>query len=109
MNCAFLIEFSPNYVVKRARICYGGINPSFCHAYNTENYLVGKVLYDNTTIQGAIAMLNNEVKPDNNILDADPNVRRNMTITLFYKVIFSILLNGTVDTVVACLLGIPYF
>jgi len=42
------------------------------HATNTENYLVGKDLLDEATIQGAISTLADELAPDSNLIDSSP-------------------------------------
>lgn len=81
------MEHDGKFKVKSARILFGGINPEFIHAKNTEAYLVGKNLIDNVTIQGALAKLNDELKPDHVLPDASPEFRKNLAMSLFYKVI----------------------
>lgn len=86
VNAAFLVKHD-NFVVKSARILFGGINPNFVHAKNTEEYLVGKNLMENSTLQACIKNLDEEIQPDAVMPDASPKFRKNLAIALFYKVI----------------------
>lgn len=88
VNAAFLFRFNPNGV-ESARMCFGGINPQFIHAIDTETLLRGKNLYTNETLQLAIKVLRNELKPDEVMPDACPEYRRNLAISLFYKFVLS--------------------
>ena len=72
-----------------ARICFGGIDPSFVHASKTETSLQGKNLYTNETLQSAISVLNSEVIPDWVLPDASPEYRKNLAISLFYKFVLN--------------------
>lgn len=86
VNAAFLIQFTETDVVKNARIVYGGINPDFIHASNTEQYLVNKHLYDETTLRNVLEMLNSEIKPNETIEEVSPKYRKDLALALFYKV-----------------------
>lgn len=88
VNAAFLFKFNGD-VVESARICFGGINPLFIHATNTEKSLQGKNLYTNETLQSAISYLNNEIDPDWVLPDASPEYRKNLAISLFYKAVLN--------------------
>lgn len=88
VNAAFLFKFNGE-VVESARICFGGIDPSFIHATNTEKSLQGKNLYTNETLQSAISYLNNELSPDWVLPDASPEYRKNLAISLFYKFVLN--------------------
>jgi xanthine dehydrogenase/oxidase len=57
------------------------------HAVNTENYLDGKDLFDVTTLQTALRILDTEVKPDQVLPDASPIFRKKLASALFYKVL----------------------
>lgn len=85
VNAAFLLKFNDDNVVHSARICFGGINPFFIHASNTEKCLQGKNLYTNETLQSAISFLNNELQPNWVLPDASPEYRKSLAISLFYK------------------------
>lgn len=85
VNAAFLLKLANNKVEK-ATITYGCINPKFIHATNTENLLIGKDLFDNTTLQSALESLNKELIPDYVLPDPKPEFRKKLAISLFYKV-----------------------
>lgn len=88
VNAAFLFKFNLN-IIASARMCFGGINPKFIHASDTETFLNGKNLHTNETLQIAIKVLKNELKPDQAMLDASPEYRRQLAISLFYKFVLS--------------------
>lgn len=87
VNAGFCIRLSRDGRVVSARICYGGINPSFTHATHTERMLVGRQLFDNKTLQDAFASLDNELQPDWVLPDAAPEYRKNLALALFYRFI----------------------
>ena len=64
---------------------YGGIASNFIHATETEKFLTGKVL-NNDTLQGALKILQQEVKPQTGPLLASPKYRIHLTQALLYKV-----------------------
>lgn len=86
VNAGFLFELDPTEKVKTARIIFGNINPNFIHATKTEQYLVGKKIFDNTTLQGAFKTLSQELHPEPNPPEPDPEFRKNLAIGLLYKV-----------------------
>ncbi|XP_062544108.1 aldehyde oxidase 1-like [Armigeres subalbatus] len=91
VNGAFLFKFNNiKTVVESATICFGGINPNFTHAASTENYLVGKNLFTNETVQDALKTLSDELHPDWVLPDASPEYRKNLAISLLYKFILNI-------------------
>ncbi|KAL5273168.1 hypothetical protein ACFFRR_000120 [Megaselia abdita] len=90
VNAAFLFKLSQTKVEK-ASICFGGIDPSFSHATETENFLQGKDLSDETTLQEIFKSLNNELKPDWVLPDASPAFRKCLSSGLLYKFILSII------------------
>ncbi len=88
VNAAILFKFNGD-IVESARICFGGIDPTFIHASKTEKSLEGKNLYTNETLQSAISYLNNELQPDWILPDASPEYRKNLAISLFYKFVLN--------------------
>ncbi|CAL8110876.1 unnamed protein product [Orchesella dallaii] len=94
VNAAFLFEIdtSNSKILSRPRICYGGINPNFVHANNTEEYLDGKQL-NISTIQGAMKMLENELVPDSELGNSKPAYRIGLAQSYLYKFILQILGN----------------
>lgn len=89
VNAAFLLEFNGD-IVQSARICFGGINPFFIHASNTEQSLQGKNLYTNETLQSTISFLSNELQPNWVLPDVSPEYRKNLAISLFYKFVLNV-------------------
>lgn len=89
LNAGFLFEFETSGVkksVKSCRICYGGINPNFIHAEETESLLTGvEDFYTNECIQRAVSSLQHELNPDAVLPDPSPEYRKRLAISLFYR------------------------
>ncbi|KAF2897493.1 hypothetical protein ILUMI_08680, partial [Ignelater luminosus] len=90
VNAGFLLKLDRNQTVQSARIVYGGINPSFHHATKAEQYLIGKQIFDDGTLQGAFKALDEDIHPDNVLPDPSPEFRKTLAIALFYKFVLSI-------------------
>lgn len=86
VNAGFLVKLNDS-VVETISIVYGNINPKFIHATETETFLVGKKLFDNSTLLGAYKTLEKEINPDHILPDPAPEFRRKLAIALFYKVL----------------------
>ncbi|KAJ8952857.1 hypothetical protein NQ314_007463 [Rhamnusium bicolor] len=89
VNAGFLIKFNDT-TVEIARIVYGSINPGFVHATNTENFLKGKKLFDNSVLNQAFSLLNSELDPDYILPESSPEYRKLLAISLFYKYVLHI-------------------
>ncbi|XP_055623208.1 xanthine dehydrogenase-like [Toxorhynchites rutilus septentrionalis] len=90
VNAAFLVKFCrTGKTTELARVCFGGINPSFVHAYKTEDFLLGRPLFTNETLQEALKILSTELRPDWVLPDASPKYRKNLALSLFYKFLLS--------------------
>lgn len=93
VNAGFLLQYKTSgntRTVQTIRICYGGINPNFIHAVETEKSLIGSSdLYTNEGLQKVVKSLQNEIKPDWVLPDASPDYRKNVAIALFYRFILS--------------------
>lgn len=91
VNAGFLYQFNSDKTsILSATICYGGINPTFIHATNTENYLIGLNLFTNTVIQGALNTLDTEISPDWVLPDTSPEFRKDLAFGLIYKSVLSL-------------------
>lgn len=88
VNAAFLIE-SENDKIKKASICFGGIEPTFTHATKTEKLLIDQDLYSNETLHKALSALTSEIQPDWVLPDASPAYRQNLALALFYKFVLN--------------------
>lgn len=86
VNCGFLYKLNKDNIVMDSTIVYGGSSPEFNKAFKTEKYLVGKPLFNNETLQGALDVLDDEliVTP----IPPNPSIqyRKQLAIALFYKV-----------------------
>ncbi|XP_037075287.1 LOW QUALITY PROTEIN: indole-3-acetaldehyde oxidase-like [Pollicipes pollicipes] len=76
VNAAFLLPLDKSSMVitEKPTVLFGGINKTFVHAAATEAYLTGKSLSEPTTVKGALAALQAEVKPDEDPELADVEV-----------------------------------
>jgi xanthine dehydrogenase/oxidase len=90
VNAAFLLQFNEEQKIASAKLCFGGINPSFVHAEKTEALLVGQNIFNNEALQRALNTLNDEIKPDWVLPDASAEFRKNVAMALFYKFILKI-------------------
>ena len=89
VNAAFLLEMDSTKVIS-AKICYGGINPTFIHAEKTEAFLIDENLFENKSLQNTLTILNDEIKPDWILPDASTEYRKNLALSLFYKFVLNI-------------------
>ncbi|XP_037293387.1 xanthine dehydrogenase 1 [Manduca sexta] len=90
VNAGFLYQLTDDYIVTRCRIVYGGLSNQFIRARNTENFLVGKHLFTNDTLQNALKVLDNELVITSDPLSASVEFRRKLTLALYYKGLLTI-------------------
>ncbi|XP_045536781.1 indole-3-acetaldehyde oxidase [Papilio machaon] len=90
VNAGFLLEVNNHNVITEAKIVYGNISTDFIHAYHTEQYLLGKNIYCNDSLQGAIQTLSAEIIPEHHPPKPSPECRKKLAIGLFYKFILNI-------------------
>lgn len=86
VNCGFLYKLNCDNVVEDARIAYGALSTKFTRAPATEKYLVGKSLFTNDTLQGALRVLDGEMIVEEHRPEPTPEVRRYIAKALFFKV-----------------------
>ncbi|XP_048451057.1 xanthine dehydrogenase-like [Rhincodon typus] len=95
VSAGFRMEFeisSGVKLVKSFSMVYTGISDNFIHANATEEFLKGKDITSNETLQGALATLDKEVIPDDNSpLLAKAEYRKSLAFGLFYKFFLSLL------------------
>lgn len=92
VNGAFLFQVAPsrNFSVRdKPTICFGGINPDFVHATQTEMSFLGRNL-NADTLKRALETLEREINPDHILPDATPEYRKQVTQGLLYKTILGI-------------------
>ena len=84
VNAGFCVTLSASSAttIESARIVYGGVGPHAVRAPNTEAFLAGKSITDQSTLTGALASLSHELVPD----AAQGNVayRTSLVTALFY-------------------------
>nr|CAD7599936.1 unnamed protein product [Timema genevievae] len=88
VNAGFMMKLSDDgtgKVVQKPNIVFGGIDPQFLHAIDTENFLIGKSVLDEQVLQGALSTLDAELLPDYISPDAVPEYRKGLAKALFYK------------------------
>uniref|UniRef100_A0A182PHL5 Indole-3-acetaldehyde oxidase n=1 Tax=Anopheles epiroticus TaxID=199890 RepID=A0A182PHL5_9DIPT len=91
VNAAFLLKLCPEQKLCTAiTICYGGINPSFVHASQTESFLTGKSLFTDGILSQTLTVLERELKPDWVLPDASPSYRKQLALSLFYRFALSV-------------------
>lgn len=86
VNAAFNFKLNCDNIIEDARIVYGNISSTFVHASKTEQFLMGKNVYDNCVLQEAVKVLSEEVLPVDNPPEPSPECRKKLAIGLFYKV-----------------------
>lgn len=85
VNAGFLYKLNNNRV-DHASIVFGGLSPKFIHAARTEYYLLGKNLFTNNTLQGALRVLQSELIVESNPPEPSVEYRKKLATGLFYKV-----------------------
>uniref|UniRef100_A0A182JVL3 Indole-3-acetaldehyde oxidase n=1 Tax=Anopheles christyi TaxID=43041 RepID=A0A182JVL3_9DIPT len=91
VNAGFLLQLCPERkLCTSISICFGGINPSFVHAQQTEGFLTRKPLFTETTLSLALNILERELKPDWVLPDASPTYRKQLALSLFYRFALSV-------------------
>lgn len=90
VNAAFLLQLDEHHVVHQANIVYGAISRYFIHATNAENHLIGKHLFSDGLLQEIYHILDEEIVPEHNPPEPDPDFRRELAVALFYKFVLSI-------------------
>ena len=93
INAGFVALVDPenNFLIsEKPTVVFGGISPTFTHAVNTENFLMNKNMNDQAIFQQALQILEDELEPDFNPALASPDYRKQLALSLFYKVPFSV-------------------
>ncbi|KAK9891892.1 hypothetical protein WA026_017378 [Henosepilachna vigintioctopunctata] len=89
VNAGISLKLDSRNYVQRARIIFGNIHANFIHASRTELFLIGKELFNNTTLQGCLNSLADELKPENLPPEPSPAFRKQLAISLMYKAFLS--------------------
>ncbi|XP_049839222.1 uncharacterized protein LOC126284382 [Schistocerca gregaria] len=93
VNAGFLFKLDVNDVGKvicKPRIVFGGIHCDLIHATELEQYLEGENIYESSTLQQALRILDSEIQPEKMPPEASPEYRKGLAVALFYKFVLSI-------------------
>ncbi|XP_076300418.1 xanthine dehydrogenase [Lasioglossum baleicum] len=91
VNAGFLLKLDgAGKVLEKPNIIFGGIHKDFLHATQTENYLVGKSVFDKEVVKQALQTLDTELKPDHVLPDYSPEFRKTLAEGLFYKFVINL-------------------
>lgn len=90
VNAAFLFKVTDSKI-EEARICFGGINPSFTRPLETESLIQGKELSSDTSFIDVFEKLLDELKPDSVLTDPSPEYRKTLAAGLFYKLLLTMI------------------
>ncbi|XP_050685719.1 uncharacterized protein LOC126980172 isoform X2 [Leptidea sinapis] len=90
VNAGFLFKVKNNNIVETSNIVFGNIAPSFVHASDTENMLVGQELFKEETLRAALMKLKQELVPEDSPPEPSGECRKNLALGLFYKAILSL-------------------
>ena len=89
VNAGFLatVDVENNYgIVGQPTIVFGGISASLSHATKTEQFLEGKKMRDHDMFMAALSILEAEIVPDIDPVLASEKYRKQLGLSLFYKV-----------------------
>lgn len=100
VSAGFLLKLENN-IVQSASLVYECLTDTFFRAKTTENFLIGKKLFDNCTLQSAYKNLANEISPISNELNTSPEFRRQLAVSLFYKVNFFLIKTKQIQTLIS--------
>ncbi|KAK4312005.1 hypothetical protein Pmani_016533 [Petrolisthes manimaculis] len=94
VNACFKVKLDPAdgfKVLEKPSFLFGGINPTFIHADQTETFLTGRRLTDEGTVVEAARTLGRELQPDAKPQDASPEYRKSLSQGLFFKTVIGLL------------------
>ena len=89
VNAGFLalVDVDNNYKIEgKPTVVFGGINSTFIHARETEEFLMGRNMNDHEVFIEALTILATELEPDFDPVLASPVYRKQLAMGLFYKV-----------------------
>nr|KAI8764756.1 xanthine dehydrogenase-like [Biomphalaria glabrata] len=89
VNAAFRLPAVGRDIKGRPSLVYGGINADTEHALKTEEFLTNKTLSD-AIVQEALTILSNELNPEYDQVLSSPKYRKDLSISLLYKVLLGI-------------------
>ncbi|XP_062550713.1 uncharacterized protein LOC134215572 [Armigeres subalbatus] len=99
VNGAFLVRWCARQRnIKSAVVCFGGINPTFTHAIETEKALCGKNPFHSDVLQEVLHVLDLELKPAWDLFLTNPDYQKQAAIGIFYKFWLDIAPRNLIDS-----------
>lgn len=89
VNAGFLVkvDVADNFkILERPRIVFGGINKNFVHAEATETFLINRNMNDHAMFLEAMAVLAEELIPEDDPILHSALYRKQLSLCLLYKV-----------------------
>lgn len=86
VNAGFHFILDEENKVVSCNIVYGSIAPDYTHARNVEDFLKGHSLFSEQTLQKALQLLNEDIKPVEAPPDPASACKKAIALGLFYKV-----------------------
>ena len=89
INAGFLalVDKEDNFKIQgKPTIVFGGVNSTFTHAHETENYLMDRNMNDHDVFLEALTILATELEPEFDPVLTSPVYRKQLAMGLFYKV-----------------------
>ncbi|XP_022827163.1 xanthine dehydrogenase 1-like [Spodoptera litura] len=90
VNAGFLFKLNSSNVVEEATIVYGALSEKFEKAVSTERYLIGRDLFSNDTLQGALKVLDGEMIVEDHPPEPSIEYRRHIAKALFFKALLNL-------------------
>ncbi|XP_004925960.2 xanthine dehydrogenase [Bombyx mori] len=97
LNAGFNYKLSNDNVVREAKIVYGALTTASTRATETEKYLIGKPLFTNETLQGALTVLDSDLVVVENPPEPSAEYRKHLALCLFYKGLLSLCPTATLQ------------
>ena len=91
VNAGFLalVDAENDFKIEgKPTIVFGGINSTFIHARETEDFMMGRNMNDHDMFIEALTILASELEPEFDPVLASPIYRKQLAMGLFYKVNF---------------------
>ncbi|CAH2057001.1 unnamed protein product, partial [Iphiclides podalirius] len=100
VNAAFIYQLhrADRETLQSVSIVVGGLSEKFVRAHNTEKFLLGKKLFTNETLQGALRVLDKEMPMEEIRANSKAQYRKKCVLGLFYKGLLSLIPPEKVNT-----------
>ena len=90
VNAGFRFTISNDIVKQVPVMIFGGIDPTFINATETETFLYYRQFNDEAILAKAFSLLQSEINPNVDPILASPAYRRSLAVSLFYKFVLAV-------------------